>query len=77
MSLPLHESRVLAVIEMDLCKADHELAARFAMFNRLAEAETPPSRERVEPTRWTCWIMTVLLLVGMVAIGVVATLASR
>ncbi|GAA2139487.1 DUF3040 domain-containing protein [Actinomadura napierensis] len=77
MSLPLHESRVLAVIEMGLCKDDHELAALFTMFNRLTEAETPPGRERVEPSRWTCWLMTALLLVGMVAIGVIAALVSR
>ncbi|MDL4815610.1 DUF3040 domain-containing protein [Actinomadura opuntiae] len=77
MSLPLHESRVLAVIEMGLCKQDQELAARFAMFNRLVEAETPPGRERVEPSRWTCWAMTAALLVAMVAIGVLATLVSR
>ncbi|MEU9024215.1 DUF3040 domain-containing protein [Actinomadura sp. NPDC048394] len=77
MSLPLHESRVLALIEMGLCKEDHDLAARFAMFNRLAEAETPPGRERVEPSRWTCWIMTAVLLAGMVAVGAVAALVTR
>ncbi|KAB2381909.1 DUF3040 domain-containing protein [Actinomadura montaniterrae] len=77
MSLPLHESRVLALIEMGLCKEDHDLAARFAMFNQLAEAETPPGRERAEPSRWTCWIMTAVLLAGMVAVGAIAALATH
>lgn len=77
MSLPLHESRVLAVIEMGLCRDDHDLAALFAMFNRLTETETAPNRERVEPSRRTCWIMTAILLAGMVAIGAVAALVTR
>ncbi|MBO2460002.1 DUF3040 domain-containing protein [Actinomadura violacea] len=76
MSLPLHESRVLAVIEMGLCKEDRDLAARFAMFNRLTETETPPGRERLEPSRRTCWIMTAVLLAGMAAIGALAALVT-
>ncbi|MER7546724.1 DUF3040 domain-containing protein [Actinomadura sp.] len=72
MSLPLHESRVLALIEMGLCREDRELAARFAMFNRLAAAETPPRRERLEPSRRLCWTLTAVLIASIVALGAIA-----
>lgn len=73
MSLPLHESRVLALIEMSLCREDRELAARFAMFNRLSAGETPPRREHMEePSRRLCWLMTVLLVVSILVLGAVA-----
>lgn len=76
MSLPLHESRVLALIEMGLCRDDRELAARFAMFNRLAAAETLPRRERLEPSRRLCWVLTVVLVASVVALGAIAAAVS-
>ncbi|MEU5994494.1 hypothetical protein ABZ806_36440 [Spirillospora sp. NPDC047418] len=75
MSLPLHESRVLALIEMELCR-DRELAARFAVFNRLSAAETPPRREHLEPSRRLCWVLTAVLIVSITALGVIAAVAG-
>jgi hypothetical protein len=75
MSLPLHESRVLALIEMELCR-DRELAARFAAFNRLSAAETPPRREHLEPSRRLCWVLTAVLIVSITALGVIAAVAG-
>ncbi|NKZ07351.1 DUF3040 domain-containing protein [Actinomadura latina] len=72
MSLPLHESRVLALIEMGLCREDRELAARFAMFNRLAAAETLPHREHLEPSRRLCRLLAVVLIAAIVMLGAVA-----
>lgn len=72
MSLPLHESRVLALIEMGLCREDRELAARFAMFNRLAAAESPPRREHLEPSRKLCWALTAVLIVLIAVLGAIA-----
>ncbi|MFG1851360.1 DUF3040 domain-containing protein [Actinomadura geliboluensis] len=72
MSLPLHESRVLALIEMGLCRDDRELAARFAMFNRLAAGEPPPRREDLEPNRRLCWILTAVLVVSVAVLGAIA-----
>ncbi|TDD66007.1 DUF3040 domain-containing protein [Actinomadura darangshiensis] len=76
MSLPLHESRVLALIEMGLCREDRELAARFTMFNRLAAAETPPRREHLEPSRRLCWVLTAVLVLSIVALGAIAAAVS-
>ncbi|CNF72662.1 Protein of uncharacterised function (DUF3040) [Mycobacterium tuberculosis] len=76
MSLPLHESRVLALIEMGLCREDRELAARFAVFNRLTAGETPPRRERLEPSRRLCWVLTVVLIVSLVGLGAVAAVVA-
>lgn len=70
MSLPSHESRVLALIEMGLCRDDRALAARFAMFNRVTEAETPP--EHMEPSLRLCWTLTAVILAAVLVLGVVA-----
>lgn len=72
MSLPLHENRVLTLIEMELCREDRELAARFAIFNRLAAAEAPPHREHLEPSRRLSWVLTVLLIASITALGALA-----
>ncbi|MEU8345439.1 Protein of unknown function [Actinomadura meyerae] len=72
MSLPLHESRVLALIEMGLCRDDRELAARFAMFNRLAAGEPPPCREDLEPRRRLSWIMAAVVVVSVAVLGAIA-----
>ncbi|GAA1783563.1 DUF3040 domain-containing protein [Actinomadura chokoriensis] len=72
MSLPLHESRVLALIEMGLCREDRELAARFAVFNRLTAAETPPRREHLGPSRRLCLVLTAVLIVSVIALGAIA-----
>lgn len=71
MSLPLHESRVLALIEMDLRRADPDLAERFAMFNRLAERPSAP-----DPGRRVCWAVTVAVLAVVVVLGLVAVAVS-
>lgn len=76
MSLPLHESRVLALIEMGLCREDRELAARFAMFNRLSAEEAPPRRERLEPSRRLCWALTIALVASIAALGAIAAAVS-
>jgi hypothetical protein len=76
MSLPLHESRVLALIEMGLCREDRELAARFAMFNRLSAAETLPPRERLAPSRRLCLVLAVVLIASIVTLGAVAAVVA-
>lgn len=76
MSLPLHESRVLALIEMDLCREDRELAARFAVFNRLAAAEAPPRGERLEPGRRLGWTLIVVIAGSILVLGVIAALVT-
>ena len=75
MSLPLHESRVLALIEMGLCREDRELAERFEMFDRLS---APPCRERVEPGRrlWRVTAAVVVVLVVVLVAGVIAAAVS-
>ena len=54
-----------------LCREDRELAARFAMFNRLAAGEGQPHRERLEPSRRVCWGLTAVLVVAIITLGVV------
>ncbi|TDC76111.1 DUF3040 domain-containing protein [Actinomadura sp. 7K507] len=76
MSLPLHESRVLALIEMGLCREDRELAERFEMFNSLTAPKAPPSRERLEPGLRLCWVLTAAILVAILVLGVVAAAVS-
>ncbi|TDC54889.1 DUF3040 domain-containing protein [Actinomadura sp. KC345] len=70
MSLPLHESRVLALIEMGLCREDRELAERFEMFNRLS---APP---RPEPSLRLCWVLTAAILVAVLVVGAIAAAVS-
>ncbi|MGP4021983.1 DUF3040 domain-containing protein [Actinomadura sp. 3N407] len=75
MSLPLHETRVLALIEMSLCREDRELAALFAAFNRLSADETPPRREHL-PSRRLCLVMTAAIIAAILVLGVIAAALS-
>ncbi|XRQ05209.1 DUF3040 domain-containing protein [Actinomadura welshii] len=75
MSLPLHESRVLALIEMGLRRDDRELAERFAMFNQLSAAEAP-RRESAEPSVRLCFTLTAAVLVAVLVLGLVAAAVS-
>lgn len=75
MSLPLHESRVLALIEADLCRADPELAARFAMFNRLTTEAAPPRREERGHGRRLWRAVTAAVLVAVLVLVTVAVVA--
>lgn len=75
MSLPLHESRVLALIEMGLCREDRELAALFAAFNRLSEAESPPRPDHL-PSRRLCLAMTAAIVAAVLVLGVIAAALS-
>ncbi|MFS2294294.1 MAG: DUF3040 domain-containing protein [Actinomadura sp.] len=75
MSLPLHESRVLALIEADLCRADPELAARFAMFNRLAAEGAPPREEEAGHGRRPWRVVAAAVLVAVLILVMVAVVA--
>lgn len=75
MSLPLHESRVLALIEADLCRADRELAARFGMFNRLTAEAAPPRGEERGHGRRLWRAVTAAVLVAVLVLVTVAVVA--
>jgi len=51
MSLPAGQQRVLDAIAGSLRTAEPELAARFAIFNRLHRSDPAPAGERLTPSR--------------------------
>ncbi|HEY8482931.1 MAG TPA: DUF3040 domain-containing protein [Spirillospora sp.] len=72
MSLPLHESRVLALIEMELCRDDPELAERFAMFNRLVARPSAAASSRRTGRTVTAVVLILVVVLGLLGVAIAA-----